>query len=62
VNGDADSCHASVDQGTGRFIHMEQDWAVLQPYAQAWQRIGDHPYNSAFIRALAQVLPPIRRP
>lgn len=62
VNGDADACRVSVDQGTGRFIHMEQDWSVLRPYAQDWQRIGDHGYNSAFIRALAQVLPPIRRP
>jgi hypothetical protein len=31
VNGDADACRVSVDQGTGRFIHMEQDWSVLRP-------------------------------
>ncbi len=62
VNGDTDACHISVDQGTGRFIHMEQDWAVLQPYAQGWGEIGNHPYNSTFIKALAQVLPAVSSP
>lgn len=62
VNGDADACRVSVDQGTGRFIHMEQDWAVLQPYAQGWAQIGKHPFNTAFINALAAVLPPARGP
>jgi hypothetical protein len=60
VNGDTDACRGSVDQGTGRFIHMEQDWTVLQPYSQGWLRIDRHIYNSAIIGALAQVLPPVR--
>jgi hypothetical protein len=62
VNGDSDACRVSVDRGTGRFVHMEQDWSVLQPYAQGWQRIGSHAYNSAFIRALTLLLPPVRGP
>jgi hypothetical protein len=57
VNGDADACHGSIDQGTGRFIHLEQDWMVLQPYAQDWPNIGRHSNSLAFIRALAIVLP-----
>jgi hypothetical protein len=62
VNGDADACRGNVDRGSGRFIHMEQDRTVLQPYAKDWQYIGDHPYNAAFIRALALVLPAATRP
>ena len=60
VNGDANACRTSVDQGTGRFIHMEQDWLVLRPYAEGWARIGYHPFNSAFLRGLAAVLPSAR--
>jgi hypothetical protein len=62
VNGDDDACRGSVDQGTGRFIHLEQDWNVLRPYSQNWQRIGSYRYGRAFIRALAEVLPPVRGP
>lgn len=60
VNGDADACRTSVDRGTGRFIHMEQDWLVLRPYAEGWARIGYHPFNNAFLRGLAEVLPSAR--
>jgi hypothetical protein len=61
VNGDDDACRGSVDQGTGRFIHMEQDWNVLRPYSQNWQRIGRHHYNRAFMDALARALPLARK-
>ena len=60
VNGDANACRGNVDEGTGRFIHMEQDGSVLQPYAQGWQQIGRHAYNRAFIIALQRVLPSVR--
>lgn len=59
VNGDTDACWTSVDRGTGQFIHMEQDWAVLQPYAQNRAQIGHHPLNNAFLKALTEVLPPV---
>ena len=62
VNGDADACRRNVDRGSGRFIHMEQDRTVLQPYARDPQHIGDHPYHAAFIRALALVLPAATKP
>lgn len=62
VNGDADACRTSVVQGTGRFIHMEQDWTVLQPYAQAWAQIGRSPFNNAFVKGLVEILPPVRGP
>jgi hypothetical protein len=62
VNGTADACHSSMDQSTGRFIHMEQDSAVLRPYAQGWGQIGEHIFNTALIRGLKTVLAPVRSP
>lgn len=60
INGDTDACRESVDRGTGRFIHVEQDWSVLGPYAQNWSRISQHLYNGAIVRALSVVVPPLR--
>lgn len=59
VNGDADACRGSVDNGTGRFIHLEQDWSILRPYARAWSRIDQQPSSKAFLEALAPLLPPV---
>ena len=59
INGDADACRGSVDSGTGRFIHLEQDWSILRPYARAWTRIDQQPLSKAFIDALAPLLPPV---
>jgi hypothetical protein len=61
VNGDANACRGNVDEGTGRFIHMEQDGSVRQPYAQGWPQIGRHAYHRAFISALQRVLPSVGR-
>lgn len=62
VNGAADTCRQSVDTGTGRFIHLEQGWSILKPYAYNWARL----YESALTRALkdgfASVVPPISTP
>lgn len=58
VNGSADTCRQSVDSGTGRFIHIEQDWSVLMPYARRWVHIFDDPEAAALRDALAGVLPP----
>ncbi len=60
VNGDSNACRVSVDEGTGRFIHVEQDWDVLQAYAEDWKQIGRHPFNKAFVRGLVKVLPRVR--
>jgi len=62
VNGGSDACRASGEQGAGRFIHIEQDWNVLGPYAERWGQIASHPYNRAYINALATILPPTRGP
>ncbi|MGE0034028.1 MAG: hypothetical protein AB7S93_00140 [Xanthobacteraceae bacterium] len=59
INGDADACRGSVDNGTGRFIHLEQDWSILRPYARARTRIDQQPSSKAFIDALAPLLPPV---
>jgi hypothetical protein len=57
VNGDADEYHESVDQGTGRFIHMEQDWIVLKPFAQNWSKIGDDPFAKSLVDAFKSAVP-----
>ncbi len=57
VNGDPDACHGNVGQATGRFIHMEQDWGVLKPYAQNWSHIGEDPRTKKLIEALKGALP-----
>ena len=59
INGDPNACKESVDQGTGRFIHMEQDWSLLKPYAQNWSQIERHQIGSSLIKALENILPPI---
>lgn len=59
VNGDADACRDSMDQGTDRFIHLEQDWSILRPFAQNWSRINEHQMGNAMIKVFEVVLPPI---
>jgi len=59
INGDADACRGSVEEGTGRFIHIEQDWSILRPYRRAWTHIDQQPSSRAFIDALAPLLPPV---
>jgi hypothetical protein len=61
VNGDADACRGSVDSGTGRFIHLEQDGSILRPYARARGGTEPHPASKGFIEALAPLLPPVSR-
>ena len=58
VNGSADTCQQSVNSGTGRFIHLEQDWSVLRPYAHRWVHVFDDPEAAALRDAFAGVLPP----
>ena len=60
VNGGADACRASVERGTGRFIHLEQDPNVLRGFAQDWARIGQQPFGAALIAAFTAVLPPVK--
>jgi hypothetical protein len=57
VNGDADECRDSVDQGTGRFIHMEQDKILRKPYAQNWSHIEDDAFAKRLVEAFKSVVP-----
>jgi hypothetical protein len=57
VNGDANACTGGVSQGTGRFIHIEQDRSVRDPYADDWQNIGGHPAHNALIAGLLKLVP-----
>jgi hypothetical protein len=62
VNGGPDACLQSVDSGTGRFIHLEQDWNVLRPYAQNWARLDENERARAITKAFAGVVPAISAP
>jgi hypothetical protein len=62
VNGGQNACLDSVDRGTGRFIHLEQDWGILRPYAEEWFRINQNPTNNAFVQALSDLLLPASSP
>ena len=57
VNGYADECRDSVDQGTGRFIHMEQDKILRKPYAQNWSHIEDDAFAKRLVEAFKSVVP-----
>jgi hypothetical protein len=61
VNGSADACRGNLEVGTGRFIHLEQDWSVLGPYALGWLNVHEHPFSKAFIEALRSVVPSVGR-
>lgn len=60
VNGGANTCRASVDSGTGRFVHLEQDWSILQRYAEGWSGIDADPVNKVLIDALVSTLPAVK--
>jgi hypothetical protein len=62
VNGAADACRRSVDTGTGRFVHLEQDWNVLKPYAQNWARLDQNERAKAIANAFAGVAPVVPAP
>lgn len=59
ANGSADICSASAETATGRFVHLEQDWSVLQPYAEDWRNIGRYPLAVALSRGFIAATPPV---
>jgi hypothetical protein len=60
INGDADACRINVGRGTGRFIHLEQDGSVREPYTQGWAQIDGSEVHRALVRAFRRVLPRVR--
>jgi hypothetical protein len=60
VNGGLDACRASVDQATGRFIHIEQDWQVLKAYSQNWSHLYENEWPKAILGSFTAVVPAIR--
>jgi hypothetical protein len=59
ANGAADACRQNVDVGTGRFVHLEQGWRVLRPYARHWARLYENEWARAILDAFANVVPAI---
>jgi hypothetical protein len=62
VNGAVDACRRSVDTGTGRFVHLEQDWHVLRPYAQNWSRLDGNALAKAILDSFSTILPTAANP
>jgi hypothetical protein len=62
VNGAVDACHRSVDTGTGRFVHLEQDWHVLRPYAQNWAGLDGNALARAISESFSVILPMVANP
>jgi hypothetical protein len=60
INGDADACRINVGRGTGRFIHLEQDGSVREPYTQGWAQIDGSEVHRALVGAFRRVLPRVR--
>jgi len=59
VNGGGDACRQSIDSGTGRFVHLEQDWHVLRLYAHNWARLHEHERAKAILDSFSSVAPAI---
>jgi hypothetical protein len=57
VNGDANECRDGVDQGTGRFIHMEQDPILRNPYAEHWSHIEADAFHKRLVEAFESAVP-----
>jgi hypothetical protein len=60
INGDADACRINVGRGTGRFIHLEQDGSLREPYTQGWAQIDGSEVHRALVGAFRLVLPRVR--
>jgi hypothetical protein len=61
VNGGLNTCHASVERATGRFIHMEQDWHVLKSHSEQWSRLYENEWPKAILESFSAVVPMIAR-
>jgi len=60
VNGDGDVCIGNMTQGTGRFIHIEQDRAVRNPFVSNWRGVDTNRFIQHYLNAIASVAPPIK--
>ena len=60
ANGSLDICSASAETATGRFIHLEQDWTVLRPFAEDWRNISRYPFAMSLVQGIIAVTPPAR--
>ena len=60
VNGDDDVCRRSVKWGTGRFIHLEQDRKLRNPFADDWRDVRNHHFMGKYLNAIASVASAIK--
>jgi hypothetical protein len=57
LNGDLDACHDNMSTGTGKFIHVEQDWHVLRDFERSWVAFDADDYANAYLQALSEAVP-----
>ena len=57
LNGSADVCRQSVEQASGRFLHIEQTRDLRDPFEYGWRAPRDHAAIRAVLDAVAGVVP-----
>lgn len=57
LNGSADTCRQSVEQASGRFLHIEQTLDLRDPFEYGWRAPRDHAAIRAVLDAVAGVVP-----
>jgi hypothetical protein len=57
LNGSADICRQSVEQASGRFLHIEQTLDLRDPFEYGWRAPRDHAAIRAVLDAVGGVVP-----
>lgn len=57
LNGSADACRQSVEQASGRFLHIEQTLDLRDPFEYGWRAPRDHAAIRAVLDAVGDVVP-----
>ena len=60
INGDDDVCHGSVYNGTGRFIHIEQDRKVRNLFVDHWRNVTGNDFINKYLAVIGSVAPAVR--
>lgn len=60
-NESTDICSTSAEIATGRFVHIEQDWLVLEPFSQEWSDVGQHPLAVGLSQGFIAIVPSITK-
>jgi hypothetical protein len=56
LNGSGNICRESVEQGSGRFLHIEQTLELRDAYEYGWRAPDEHPAIQAVLGAVGDVI------